>query len=113
MRRSEPAEIERQRATDIVLPVMFRFPRRLAPSARHVAVTGSFNGWDPQAHRLKPARDGDWVITVHLPPGRVVYCFWVDGTSWLDPAEQGRIANGRGFAYSVQYVSEQDRRSAP
>lgn len=93
-------------ATGFLLPVTFRFPGRLEPSARRVAVTGPFNRWDPRVHRLQRDGGGDWVITVYLPPGRVVYCFYVDGKPWLDPADQGRIPNGWGSEYSVRYVRD-------
>jgi hypothetical protein len=87
-----------------LIPVTFRFPGGLAPAARCVAITGAFNGWNPAVHRLHRDPDGDWMITVYLPPGRIVYCFWVDGTPWLDPADQGRIPNGWGSEYSIRYV---------
>jgi AMP-activated protein kinase-like protein len=106
MGRAQVAEARRQSETGSLLPVTFQFPGRLAPLARHVAVTGPFNGWDPQVHRLTLNGDGDWVITVYLPPGRVVYCFAVDGTAWLDPADQGRISNGWGSEYSIRYVGD-------
>jgi hypothetical protein len=36
-----------------------------------------------------------------LPPGRLVYCFDVDGVSRPDPNVQARLLNGRGSEYSV------------
>ena len=87
-----------------VLPTVFRFPQGLAPLARGVAVVGSFNGWDRAAHQLGRTPDDDWTIIVYLPPGRVVYCFDVDGTYWLDPCADERIPNGRGSHYSVRYI---------
>ncbi|GEM_PF-2777632 len=89
-----------------LVPVTFRFPSRLVPAAQCVAITGTFNGWDPGTHRLRRDLHGDWTITVYLPPGRIVYCYSVDGTPWLDPADQGRIPNGWGSEYSVRYVGE-------
>jgi 1,4-alpha-glucan branching enzyme len=83
---------------------MFRFRGILAPGARHVAIVGPFNGWDPAAHRLARTADGNWMITVYLPPGRVVYRFDVDGARWLDPSDHGRLTNGPGPEYSVRYV---------
>ena len=87
-----------------VVRTAFRFPRTLAPGARRVAVVGSFNGWDPVAHRLAKTADGDWRITMYLVPGRVVYCFDVDGAHWLDPSDHGRLPNGWGSEYSVRYI---------
>lgn len=53
-----------------LVPVVFRFPGALVRNARRVAVLGSFNGWDPTAHLLTKAADGDWMIAIYLPPGR-------------------------------------------
>lgn len=89
---------------DTLVPVTFRFPSRLAPTAAQVAVVGSFNGWDPTAHPMVRSPEGDWVRTVYLPPGRLVYGFWVDGTLWLDPNDEGRVPNAWGSEYSVRTV---------
>ena len=82
-------------------PVTFRFSSTLAPGARRVAVVGPFNGWDPTVHPLARTVAGHWTITVFLPPGRLVYCFVVDGVSRPDPNVQARLLNGRGSEYSV------------
>ena len=54
---------------------------------RSVALAGDFNGWSPRG--LEMAREGSsdrWHITIQLPPGRHVYSFVVDGTTWvIDP----------------------------
>ena len=88
-----------------VVPVTFRFPAGLAPGARRVSVVGSFNRWDPAVHPMRRSADSDWTITVYLSPGRVVYTFSVDGTTWLDPADDGRIPNGWGSEYSVRQIA--------
>ena len=88
-----------------ILPVRFRFPGRLVPRARSVSVVGPFNGWTPSSHRLTKTLEGDWVTTVNLSPGRVVYYFDVDGTIWLDPFDEGRVANGWGSEYSVRNIA--------
>jgi len=87
-----------------LVPVTFRFPGNLAPRARQVCIAGSFNRWDPESHPLKPTSDGDWTATIYLPPGRVVYCYWVDGTVWLDPGDDGRVPNAWGSEYSVRFI---------
>lgn len=89
-----------------MVPVRFVFPEALAPRAQRVAVVSSFNNWDDRAHPLTKMPHGDWSTTVFLPPGRVVYCFSVDGILWLDPGDEGRIGNEWGSAYSVRYVRD-------
>ncbi|MHB8731190.1 MAG: isoamylase early set domain-containing protein [bacterium] len=88
-----------------LIPVTFRFPARLMPTARSVSVIGSFNGWNPQVHRLRRTPENEWAVTVYLTPGRAVYCFSVDGVMWLDPADEGRVPNGWGSEYSVRHVA--------
>lgn len=98
--------------TTTLVPVTFKFPSRLAPQARQVAVVGPFNGWDPVAHRLTRNGDGDWSLTVYLVPGRTIYCFSVDGGMWLDPHDDGRIPNAWGTEYSVRYVGPESALAA-
>ena len=88
-----------------LVPVTFRFPGRLTPTARSVSVIGSFNGWNSAVHRLRRTAENEWSVTVYLTPGRAVYCFSVDGVMWLDPADEGRVPNGWGSEYSVRHVA--------
>ena len=88
-----------------LVPVTFRFPARLTPTARSVSVIGSFNGWNSAVHRLRRTGDNEWSVTVYLSPGRAVYCFSIDGVMWLDPADEGRVPNGWGSEYSVRHVA--------
>ncbi len=89
-----------------VVAVTFHFPGSRVPTAKQVSVIGSFNAWDPQAHRLRKSPDGDWGITIYLSPSRVVYCFDVDGIAWLDSADDGRVPNGWGSEYSIRNVNK-------
>jgi 1,4-alpha-glucan branching enzyme len=88
----------------ILRPVTFRFSSTLAPAARNVAVVGPFNGWNPTVHPLVRTTAGHWMITVFLPPGRLVYCFVVDGVSRPDPNVQARLLSGEGLEYSVSDI---------
>jgi len=87
-----------------LIPTAFEFPRGLAPTARRVAIVGSFNGWDAAAHPLTKTPDGGWAITVYFPAGRIVYGFDIDGAFWPDPFDEDRMPNGRGSEYSIRYV---------
>jgi 1,4-alpha-glucan branching enzyme len=87
-----------------LVPVTFRFPGSLVPKARRVAVIGSFNHWRGNSHRLTRIPGGDWIITIFLPPGRVVYGFDVDGIRWLDPHSEDRVSTGSGSEYSARHV---------
>lgn len=89
-----------------LVPVIFRFPGKLAPRAGQVAVVGPFNGWNPAVHLLTKTADGDWTITIYLPPGHTIYQFSIDGAFWLDPYDEGRVPNGWGSEYSIRYVRQ-------
>jgi hypothetical protein len=56
-----------------------------APKASRVALVGSFNEWNPVATPLTRDASGRWVVALHLPPGRHVYAFVVDGDVTADP----------------------------
>lgn len=88
----------------VLAPITFRFPAGLARGARRVAVVGSFNGWNSTAHAMSRRADGDWTVTIYLPPGRVVYLFEVDGEGRLDPDDEERMPNSWGSEYSIRYV---------
>jgi hypothetical protein len=50
------------------------------PDAKDVFVAGTFNNWDKRSNRLKRStKDGQWVATLCLPPGRYEHKFIVDG----------------------------------
>ena len=60
-----------------------------------VYLVGSFNGWDPFAHRLSgPDEHGFFHTTLRLPEGSHYYYYLVDGERLLDPLN-GRQARDR------------------
>ena len=63
------------------------------PSARVVAVAGSFNGWDSQ-HLLCANQEGTWVCRMDLPAGKYEYQFVVDDNWIPDPANPLRESDG-------------------
>lgn len=72
--------------------------RLKAPGAERVSVVGTFNGWDPEAHRLQgPDPEGVWSLGLLLPPGRYRYMFVVNGDRWVtDPEAQAYEEDGFG-----------------
>lgn len=58
-----------------------------ARRASQVAVVGDFNGWDGTKNLLeRDSKTGLWTALVDVRPGRHVYAFVVDGSTWtLDP----------------------------
>ncbi len=63
-----------------VRTVEFVFPD---PNAKEVYIAGDFNGWRISEDAKLEKRNGVWVKTISLPPGRYRYRFVVDGR-WMD-----------------------------
>jgi hypothetical protein len=80
----------------------------VAPGVNRVALVGEFNDWDPLATPLvRVGRDGPWVATVALPPGRHVYGFMIDGSRWMpDPHAPLAPDDGFGSTNSVVLVGQ-------
>lgn len=55
------------------------------PEAEEVYVSGSFNGWNPEANCMKKNGEGVWSTVVNLFPGIYEYRFIVDGLWKNDP----------------------------
>jgi hypothetical protein len=69
----------------------------VAPKATRVALVGEFNGWDATATPMRPVRAGGvWSVALPLPPGRHVYAFVVDGSTWM-PDPEAPLAPEDGF----------------
>ncbi|MGE5197538.1 MAG: isoamylase early set domain-containing protein [Deltaproteobacteria bacterium] len=76
-----------------IKPVEFKL---YAPSAKKVALAGSFNNWDIKAHPAKKDSQGNWTIKINLKTGRHEYKFFADG-SWInDPSCNSCVANSFG-----------------
>jgi hypothetical protein len=78
------------------------------PPARKVAVTGDFNGWDPQGVPLRSAgKPGLWETTLRLEPGAYSYNFIVDGSMLVpDPNSPTQMPDGYGGTNSIMLVRE-------
>ncbi len=77
----------------------------LAPSAKSVAIAGSFNRWDPGHDRLAgPDRNGIWTILLPLSQGRYEYRFVINNSEWvLDPSAPS-VDDGLGEKNSIVIV---------
>ncbi len=76
------------------------------PPAAKVAVTGDFNGWNPEGVLLKSTgKPGLWETTLRLPPGAYSYNFIVDGNILLpDPNAPDQMPDGYGGTNSILLV---------
>lgn len=68
-----------------VSKVTFRVPSEIAGGADRAALVGEFNGWDPQATRMRKLKSGDFKVTVDLEIGREYqYRYLLDGSKWTN-----------------------------
>ena len=83
-----------------------------APSARHVAVAGTFNQWNRNAAPLVPAgASGVWTTTLALPVGQHQYAFVVDGARWIVDPTAPAVDDGFGHRNSVVAVTARGART--
>lgn len=82
----------------------------VAPSAKSVAVVGSFNDWDTSAAPLHRDAGGVWTAQIPLLAGRYTYSFVVDGKRWqADPAAPRSVDDDFGAPSSVLTVAGAQR----
>ena len=81
-----------------------------ADSDAEVFLAGTFNGWDPSAHPLKPTAPDNELhqATLALAPGRHEYKFVVNGTWQADPQCPTWVVNPFGSLNSVIEVGSNE-----
>ncbi len=67
-----------------------------APDAGRVSVSGTFNGWDPDALPLRKTADGWWEARVRIRPGTHEYIYLVDGKPVTPPEAHRTTDDGFG-----------------
>ena len=77
-----------------------------APFATKVALSGSFNHWDPTGYIMKRDVSGLWKLTVYLAPGTYEYKLQVDGRWWEDFNNGKTLRNAFGTLNRVIVVPE-------
>jgi 1,4-alpha-glucan branching enzyme len=93
---------DRYSAKKMVKPVNFIC---VAPGAKHVYLTGDFNGWDAAAHPMHRQPDGAWMLQIPLHHGHHHYRFLVDGKPVLDPRAHGVGRDAKNERVSLLAVS--------
>jgi 1,4-alpha-glucan branching enzyme len=73
-------------------------------TAKHVALIGDFNGWQPASTPMTRQPDGCWLVQLPLSVGHHHYLFLVDGKPMLDPRASGVARNEKGEKVSLLSV---------
>lgn len=97
------ASVASREAEEVPIQVQFVLD---APRAKRVAVVGDFNAWDGKSNPLvRDSASGVWSAIVPVTPGRHVYAFLVDDTTWtLDPRAPKTKDADYGTQQSVMIV---------
>ena len=74
------------------------------PTAKHVALAGTFNDWNPESKSMHPSGHGHWLKETPLAPGTYQYCLVVDGHWMPDPNATESVPNPYGGRNSVLTV---------
>ena len=75
-----------------------------APTAMSVLLVGDFTHWQKHGIPMQKGKDGIWVATVELSPGKHGYRFIVDGDWQDDPECAFRVSNPYGSQNMVRQV---------
>ncbi|MDP4265074.1 MAG: hypothetical protein Q8941_21275 [Bacteroidota bacterium] len=73
-------------------------------NAKTVYLAGDFNQWSPNTFAMKKA-EGQWILPVHLSPGKHTYKFVVDGQWITDPDNKQWEQNEYDTGNSVIWIS--------
>ncbi|HEY6504264.1 MAG TPA: hypothetical protein VIZ28_09845 [Chitinophagaceae bacterium] len=71
--------------------------------AKTVYLAGDFNNWSPNTFAMKKQGD-EWVLDVHLTPGKHLYKFVVDGEWIIDPGNNLWEQNEHNTGNSVIWI---------
>ena len=72
-----------------------------ASDGHHVMLIGDFNNWNLKKDPMHKHKNGTWIKTVIIPPGRYEYKFLVDGQWKEDPKNNKICPNCFGTQNSV------------
>lgn len=75
------------------------------PTARAVAIAGTFNEWRPAATQMIAVGQGRWHKELVLPPGTYEYLFVAEGKWIPDPKAKATVPNPFGGVNSLLTVS--------
>lgn len=74
-------------------------------NAKSVFLAGDFNNWSPDGFPMEKIGD-EWVLKVHLSPGKHLYKYIVDGKWIIDPTNKLWEQNEHGTGNSVIWLDQ-------
>ena len=75
-----------------ICKVTFRLPAKSANNSRNANIVGEFNGWNETATPMKRLKDGAFVATLELDPGREYqYRYLLDNEIWETDTQADKL----------------------
>ncbi len=66
-----------------VCRVKFTLPKVAAPDAKSVCIVGDFNNWNIHGNPMKKQKNGDYIISLDLEPGKEYqFRYLIDELKW-------------------------------
>lgn len=81
----------------------YTFRLKAFPNAKSIYLAGDFNNWSPDGFPMEKVGN-EWVLKVHLSPGKHLYKFVVDGNWIIDPTNKLWEQNEHGTGNSVVWL---------
>jgi hypothetical protein len=89
----------------LIITPNYTFRLKGYSNAKNIYLAGDFNQWSPNGFAM--TREGDeWILPVHLYPGKHLYKFVVDEQWIIDPANNLWEENEFGTGNSVMWMKE-------
>jgi hypothetical protein len=98
-----PASKENNGNSFFIIEPNYTFRLKGYVTAKTVYLAGDFNNWSPNTFAMKK-EGNEWVLRVHLSPGKQQYKFVVDGQWILDPGNKLWEQNEHHTGNSVLWV---------
>ncbi len=103
---ANPSLVNDKRANSIlILKPNYTFRLKGYENAKKVLIAGDFNDWNQDGFAMKKVND-EWVITMHLSPGKHLYKFIVDGKWIIDPGNKLWEKNEHNTGNSVIWLEK-------
>jgi 1,4-alpha-glucan branching enzyme len=88
-----------------VIGANYTFRLKGFENAKSVFLAGDFNDWSPNTFKMERSGD-EWLLKVHLTPGKHLYKFIIDGKWILDPANKLWEQNKENTGNSVIWIEK-------
>lgn len=102
---SQPNAVENSGNSYFIIEPNYTFRLKGFSHAKKIFLAGDFNNWSPDTFAMQRVGD-EWVFKAHLPPGKHLYKFVVDGQWITDPGNKLWEQNEHDTGNSVLWIEK-------